>query len=79
MISRTISSSNKSGRKRKRSKKEVAGTQMKKADTEKKRAGTEGNVESDDDEADPFAFLGKSALKRASHVSDAEDSDDDSS
>jgi len=34
----------------------------------------EGDV-SDDDQ---FAFLGRSVLKRASHVSDAEDSDDDS-
>ncbi|KAL9189480.1 hypothetical protein ACHAXT_009155 [Thalassiosira profunda] len=74
-------SSNKSGRKRKRGKKESSkDAEKKKAGAEKKRAGAEGNVESDDDEADPFAFLGKSALKRASHVSDAEeDSDDDSS
>lgn len=37
---------------------------------------SEGDVDSDNDQ---FSFLGKSILKRAGHVSDAEDSDDDGS
>ena len=38
--------------------------------------GTGNGDESDNDQ---FAFLGRSVLKRASHVSDAEDSEDDDS
>ena len=45
---------------------------------ERRKAGkdSEDTVESDDD-IDQFSFLGKSVLKRASHVSDAEDDSDD--
>ena len=38
--------------------------------------GSEDTVELDDDDIDQFSFLGKSVLKRASHVSDAEDDPD---
>ena len=46
---------------------------------ERRKAGkdSEDTVESDDDDIDQFSFLGKSVLKRASHVSDAEDDSDD--
>jgi hypothetical protein len=35
-----------------------------------------GETNDDESENDQFAFLGRSVLKRASHVSDAEDSED---
>ena len=41
-----------------------------------KRAPSEGG-DDDESDVDQFAFLGQSKLKRASHVSDAEDSDSD--
>lgn len=43
-------------------------------------AGKNGETQDDDDsDNDRFSFLGKSVLKRAGHVSAAEDSDDDES
>jgi hypothetical protein len=39
----------------------------------------EGETNDDESENDQFAFLGRSVLKRASHVSDAEDSEDENS
>ncbi len=38
-----------------------------------------GETHADESDNDQFAFLGRSVLKRASHVSDAEDSEDDNS
>lgn len=56
------------------------------SDTSKKRkrkqsveASVGGTGNKDDSDNDQFAFLGRSVLKRASHVSDAEDSEDDDS
>lgn len=46
------------------------------ASEDTKKPAKEDDGDSDNDQ---FAFLGRSVLKRASHVSDAEDSDDDSS
>jgi superfamily II DNA/RNA helicase len=48
------------------------------SDTSGRTGKTEGDVDSDNDDGQ-FSFLGKTTLKRASHVSDAEDSDDDGS
>jgi superfamily II DNA/RNA helicase len=62
--------SNKDGRKKRK-------RETKSTDTAGRMGGkTEGDVDSDNDQ---FSFLGKSILKRAGHVSDAEDSDDDGS
>lgn len=58
-------SSKKSGKKRRKNKE---------ADTVIKA----GKEEDDDDADKEFSFLGRIVLKRASHVSDAEDSDDES-
>lgn len=41
--------------------------------------GVGGTGHGDESDNDQFAFLGRSVLKRASHVSDAEDSEDDDS
>jgi superfamily II DNA/RNA helicase len=61
--------SNKDGRKKRK-------RESKLTDTAGRMGETEGGVDSDNDQ---FSFLGKSILKRAGHVSDAEDSDDDGS
>ena len=60
--------SNKDGRKKRK--------RENKSDTAGIMGETEGDVDSDNDQ---FSFLGKSILKRADHVSDAKDSDDDGS
>ncbi|KAL3781146.1 hypothetical protein ACHAW5_002412 [Stephanodiscus triporus] len=51
---------------------------IKSSDDTGRTGKTEGDVDSDNDDGQ-FSFLGKTTLKRASHVSDAEDSDDDES
>ena len=45
----------------------------------RKQNAAGGETYDDESDNDQFAFLGRSVLKRASHVSDAQDSEDDDS